>query len=467
MRTPRKYQSEAAARASYHNLYIAFQCGLGKTLTAVEACKRAKPHAKSKRVLIVVSPRVVLAQWKREIELQDPGVPVYLVTNEEPFAAIDMEDECYVVTYYEMLLDPEVWRFTLARTKWGVVVADEAHKLRNRDAKRTEKVKALLAERRIAMSGTPMDQSPAELWAVLNWLDKERFSSYWRFVGDYLNTITGFAGPEPGGVKAERRAELSALLREYMVFRSRAQVAPELPKKLVYVHRVDLPPAQRGLYRAVRQLKDVEVDIGTSEPLWISNVPTHITRLQQLAAWPGLLGRPDLPSGKMDWVAEYVANNPQETMVVFTRFRGTAIELHRRLNTAREGKRRMKAALVIGERKPELLDEFISGRGDVRVLVGTIDAMGTALDLPMASTAIFMEMHWSSIVMRQAADRIHRLTTTEPPNIIFLLASGTVDWLLYYALINKLTEVQMFEHMMKEDELNYDELAEQAASALD
>ena len=465
MREPRDYQREAAVTASERNYYIAFQCGLGKSLAAVEACKLAKRNGlvKRRRVLIVVSPKVALEQWRREIQVQDPGIPVYLVTNEDAFAAIDAEDESYVVSYYEMLLDKEAMRFTFLKLKWGVVVADEAHKVKNRDSQRYAALRLLDTERKICMSGTPYEQTVAELWAPLHWLDGQRFSSFWKFVERYVQTVPGFRAPEFVGVKPENKAELSALLRQYMMLRTRKQVGQNV-QKIVQVQRVTLGKQQRQLYNKVRRANDVVVDIGTDEDLWLSNAPTTGLRLLQLASWPGLLGRPDLPSAKLDWVLDYIANNPNEPMLLFTRFQDTAIELHRRIEAGVGLAKPISAGLVVGGRKPLRLNEVIGGK--VKYLVGTIAAVGTALDLPMLTTAIFVEMEWSSILMRQAADRIHRMTTVAPPNIIFLLAQQTVDWLPFIKLVEKLSDQQTFELMMHEPGDNYPDLGERAAEVL-
>jgi hypothetical protein len=443
MRKPRPYQYETAYLASKQNLYIAFQCGLGKTLTAIEAVKRYKltPQCTDRSVLVVVSPKVALEQWKREIEIQDPGVPVFLVTAERPYEAAFTPPECYVVTYYEALLDQEIYGTSLAGRQWGVIVADEAHKVKNKDARRTRALWKLHAHRRIAMSGTPFDKSPAELWSILHWFDKQRFSSFWQFVEKYIQQVPGYRATEFVGVKPEARDELATVLRSLMVMKTRKQVGQHV-KKIVSVQRVMLEPKQLELYRTVRNADDVLVDIGTAEPLLIANEPTMMTRLAQLAAWPGLLGRHDVPSAKFDWVLEYIINNPQEPMLLFTRFRESAIELHRRIEKVLE----RDAGLVIGGDEPVRLERVLSG--DVKYLVGTIAAVGTALDLPMLSTAVFVEFEWSSVLMRQAADRIHRMTTTVPPNIVFLVALKTIDGLMLRKFTKKLSDQQTFELML-------------------
>jgi len=322
-----------------------------------------------------------------------------------------------------------------------VIVADEAHKVKNRDARRTRALWKLHAHRRIAMSGTPFDKSPAELWSILHWFDKRRFSSFWQFVDSYIQQMPGYRATEFVGVKPEARDELASVLKQHMVVRTRKQVGQHV-QKIVSIQRVMLSKPQADLYRAVRNADDVIVDVGTDEPLLIANEITMMTRLTQLASWPGMIGRYDVESAKLDWTLEYIINNPKEPMLLFTRFRETAIELHRRIEKVLN----REAALVIGGQEPIGLNRVLDG--SVQYLVGTIAAVGTALDLPMLSTAVFVELEWSSVLMRQAADRIHRMTTTVPPNIVFLVALKTIDGLMLRKFTKKLSDQQTFELML-------------------
>jgi reverse gyrase len=101
----------------------------------------------------------------------------------------------------------------------------------------------------------------------------------------------------------------------------------------------------------------------------------------------------------------------------------------------------LNAACIVGGKAPYKLDEFLEGK--VRVLCGTIGAMGTALDMPMARTSIFVDTEWSSISMTQATQRMHRAGITEAKHLIYLEAVGTVDKLIRYAVKYKWTDAEL------------------------
>jgi hypothetical protein len=124
----------------------------------------------------------------------------------------------------------------------------------------------------------------------------------------------------------------------------------------------------------------------------------------------------------MRWVIEYVEDNPDEKIMIYSVFRATAKALAITLN----------APLVIGNQATPDLQ-----RTRPPLIVGTIAALGESHDLPWIDTAIFVDCEWSTTMMEQARDRMHRINITSPKHAIYLYHEDTVDELVFEALDNK------------------------------
>lgn len=418
--------------------YLGFACGLGKTVTVIEAIKRRRDLGlAADKILVVLSPKIALSQWARNVAMQDDDAATYLLPGVGELLGMKRMmrgDGClYVITHYETMKRAME---TLATYTWDVVIADEAHFIKNPDSDRTRAIKHIPAAHKIAMSGTPMDKSPAELWSVLNWLYPKEFTSYWRFVQHFVETQEGYEGrPTFVGTNPDHAAELGDLLRPIMTVKSKREAQPDMPELIVERVPLEMSASQKKLYRQVQKAKDILVDVGDQQ-LIISNTMTRITRMQQIASDPASLGLAG-DSSKLAFVLEYIRNNPKQQMLLFSRFRNVAIHVHQEAAKVARG----SAALVLGGDDPIGLELFLEGKA--QVLVGTIQAMGTAADLPMASVSIFMDCLHSSIQMDQAFDRIHRLGITEPKHAMLLESVGSIDRLISMSLQNKWSDKEL------------------------
>lgn len=431
IKTPYVFQEEAIEYGLTRNAYISLSCGLGKTITAIEIYKRMCAGGLTQPCLVVVSPKLAIYQWEQEIHAQHPEAEVVVLDylDAKPYAFGRTHGKpYYFVTYYEFVTANVDW---LKNMLWGIIVADEAHKINNRNAKRADAIKELETLRKVAMTGTPMQASPADLWSVLNWLYPTQFTSFWTWVEKYVavmpgkNDVKNFVGTKKGTI-----AKLGAELRPIMIRRTKKQVAKELPPQIESVVPIMMYPDQIDLYNRIKYADDILVDLGDGTDIVIAQAAQTLLRLQQVGSDPRLLGV-QLPSAKLDWVYEYVENNPNEQMLIFSRFRNIALAMAERL----------KSAMIVGGGRVSGVKEF--RKGDIKVLCGTIAAMGTALDFPMASTMIFVDTEHSSIQMSQAIDRIHRLGITESKHLIYLEAIGGVDRLIRDAVKYKWSQTQL------------------------
>lgn len=436
-RSPYSYQETAIIRGVKANTLIADDCGLGKTLTAVEI--GLTMQYRDSRPVLVVCTKKVREQWVEEVAIQSGGYKAMILTSIEQIDTMlssKNQCNCWYVIHYDLLVKAVKLSKPLSATMWLLVVADEAHKVKNRKAQRTLALKRLKAVRKIGLTATPMERSQADAWSLLNWLDSKQFSSYRRFYSEYVETDVNWLGYEV--IIGNKNPEgFSRVIAPYVIRRTKEDVAPHLPPKIITVIPIALEPAQSRVYTKVAKAKDILVEVEDKE-LLVSSVLSKITRLQQIASNPALLGL-STPSAKLLWLDDFL-EGCVEPVVIFTRYRETAIALHTKY----------ESDLVIGGMAETEVPASRFKSGEVDKVIGTIDSMAEGLNLQRANIAIFLDCSWSTIQMHQAIDRIHRINITCPKQIIYLTAKGTVDELIMESLTRKWSSIDLVYEYLKE-----------------
>lgn len=423
--------------ALHDNCLINLPCGVGKTLIAIEAGRALMKHSQAHRNLVIVWPKVTTEQWRRAIRRQDPDAQIEVWSNKTRYTDLDLDNPIWVIINCDYLAKVES---VLSNYKWATIICDEVHKFKNKDTQRTLALKKIEAYRKIGMSATLIEKSAADLWAPLNWIRPKQYTSYWRFFNKYVLVEEGYLGYQNVvGTKPEMIQDLADELRNVVYRRSRLQVAPDMPPMNLNRVPIELLPAQRKMYDKIRKAKDVEVDIGRDEAEIIMPGMGKFTWLHRLASDPMSLGV-DLPSAKVDWLQGYVDNNPEEQMVIFSRYRKVAERMAKLLD----------GALVLGGQPPQGLDEFLDGKK--QIMCGTIGAMGTGLDLPDVQTCVFMDSDWSTTNMDQAMRRIDRISNLSIKNAVFLEATKTVDQRVRKVLDGKINDQAMLNGFLEEDD---------------
>ena len=172
------------------------QMGLGKTYETIMAIENLGSDLN-----LIICPKFVRSSWRNELvkwlDLDPNEINIIEGTPKERLEA-SKGLKRYNIINYELLRnykDPAVIQLT--KTKWDTIVADEAHRLKNRKAKQTKGVKRLKSKYRFALTGTPIQNKPDDLWSILNWLDPFLSGkSFWRFVETFCNVEEGFFGKE-------------------------------------------------------------------------------------------------------------------------------------------------------------------------------------------------------------------------------------------------------------------------------
>ena len=440
------YQRAGAAWMSkYRHVINADDMGLGKTIqaiTAVDITPEALPA-------LVICPNTVKGVWAAELAKWTESTRGLVVsaTGQERVAEATANTHAYTILNWELLQDRIGLAPELRKVKWGTIIADEAHRMKNRKSQQAKALHKLRAPNQYALTGTPILNSPDELWSILHWLDPETWGSYWRFVDMYCETTAGYAGSRViTGVK--NADKLRFALRHVLMRRTKSQVADDLPEKLP-TQTIDAPltAAQRKLYADAENSMWIEVERELEKGpgptadaiesavregrvdrlrILVPNAGAQIARMRQITGSAALLGGKD-HSSKLDALVELVKDHADKQFVVFTHHRELAELAADRL--CRAFKDPAHAAFFHGDTDPtirgQLVDQFQAH--DLMVLCCTIMAGGQGITLTAADTAIFLELEWTPEYNRQAEDRIHRWGQKNRVSIIRILAPDTID----------------------------------------
>ena len=390
--------------------------GLGKTVEAI-----ATARVLDARNVLIVVPKIVAGQWRDQIKFWWPeradDVFIYGATDARKRKVA--KGSIVIINYEKLLNESNLNKFR--SFSWDVLIADEAHKIKNHRSKRTVALKAVPAVRKYALTGTPILNKPDDLWSILHFLDW-RYSgiSYWNFVNYFCEVEDGFWGRKVVGLtNVPSRLETLRKLLSIISVHNTLDVAQG---KTVETVRLEMTAPQRKLYKDMKNLVLEELP----ENAQIANGAVMTIRVVQATSWPGLFLGEDEPGPKFEWIAAMCEDNPDEKFVVFTRFEKSANALSEFLRT-----RDVRSVQLTGKLKDSDKEknkkEFIEGAA--RVLIGTIGAMGIGTDgLQYAShTAIFLERDWSPEIMKQCEDRLNRRGQQFKVNVYVLECEKSFD----------------------------------------
>jgi SNF2 family DNA or RNA helicase len=298
---------------------------------------------------------------------------------------------------------------------------DEAHFLRNYKSNQSKAIFQLgkHAKKRLALTGTPAVNKGDDLYGILHFLYPEKFPSYWQFVDRYFKTWDSPWGTrEINGYKREE--ELKEILDCISVQRKRSEVMKWVPAKQYQTIEVEMDAKQKKAY--VDMLTTFTVEEEGEVRADASTVLSQLTRLRQICLSPDLLNI-KAPSVKESFLLEWLEDNPNEQVIIFSNFSSYLKKLQQKLLH--------DARMIIGETPKEKRQEYVQRfqKGKLKVILANIEAAGVGLTLDAASVVIFLDRHYAPPMNQQAEDRI--VPTTENSNqnctIIDVVCKDSID----------------------------------------
>lgn len=445
--------------------------GLGKTAQAISALKAMHESGEDIFPILIICPNSIKRTWQDEFRIWWPDGPELQVVNgsaanrRKQLAA----DVGHIINWESVRLHSRIAGYGSIRLKacgkcggqenprpgeeykaevseakcelhsrelqaneYKTVIVDEAHRMKDPNAKQSRAVWSVLhsAKYLYALTGTPIADNVGDIWSILHGIDPKAFPVRSKFLDTFATTrLNFFGGYEVLGLKPETKEVFHRILDSYLRRTPKSIALPQLPPRLPVQYRyVEMGPKQAKQYKQMRDGMLTLLDSG--KPLAAADQLAKFTRLRQFALATGTEG-PDGkvmlvdPSCKVDDLAEFVKDNPKP-LVVAAEYRMPIDLAYKRLTEMG-----VKCGLITGaqtlDERHVTCQEFQAGRLDVVLM--TMKAGGVGLTLTAADTIYFLERSASRLVNSQAEDRVYRIGSEvhDAVRTVICLTEGTIE----------------------------------------
>ncbi len=393
---------------------LADDMGLGKTLQVISLLLWARRRGGEKRPSIVVAPTSLVYNWMAEIKRFAPEMKVVASEGNQAaraqtiaqLAAGDCDIDVYLTSYPLIRRDID----KLQNIQFRFAILDEAQYIKNAMSVGAGAVKQIRAKTRFALTGTPMENHPGELWSIFDFVLPGYLLSFAQFMHRF-----GMGGESD---------VLRRRIRPFLLRRLKGDVLKELPEKNEIQLMAEMTEEQRRVYQAsLLRLRPQLDTLGKNR----IEVLAAITELRQICGHPSLV----LPSyaassGKMDLLLDILPGSLEagHRALIFSQFTRMLRILQRRLEA--EG---IECMYLDGETPPrrriEMVDQFNGGKGQVFLI--SLKAGGSGLNLVGADTVIHFDPWWNPAAEDQATDRAHRIGQKHTVNVIRLITRGSIE----------------------------------------
>ena len=398
---------------------LADDMGLGKTVQVLAHVLGEREAGRLDRPCLVVAPVSVLGTWAQQAATFTPSLRVGLAHGPDRGATVDrLEHFDLVLTSYATLLRDDALR----EQQYHLVALDEAQAIKNPRAKIAAASRLLRTRQRLALTGTPIENSLLELWSIF------RFAAP-GLLGSQAQFGRAYARPAERGV-GDAVAGLRRRVAPFLLRRTKDAVLDELPPKTEVVRSVVLSPRERELYEAVRRVVSDEVrDALRRKGLGVSRIVVleALLRLRQICCDARLAPRVDDPpesSSKLDELMALLEPllASGHRVLVFSQFTKMLDLIAARLDAAQQ-----PYLMLTGRtrKRQPLVDRFQAK--EVPLMLVSLKAGGTGLNLTAADTVVLYDPWWNPAVEQQAIDRTHRIGQDRPVTVYRLVCEGSVE----------------------------------------
>ncbi|NMC29934.1 MAG: DEAD/DEAH box helicase [Pelolinea sp.] len=409
---------------------LADDMGLGKTMQALTALCLGYSETESCDHSLIIAPKSVLLHWEREIPRVFNFIRVYIYHGPNRNARFFKSSLPYIfiTTYETVLRDKEI----LAKIPFYYLILDEATRIKNPDTSRSQAIKALNAKHRLALTGTPVENRPAELWSLFDFLMKGHLGKYGTFVRVFENGIV--AGNQSTSQQLGRR------IKPFLLRRKKEEVAKDLPPKIEITEWVNLTQEQKDLYGSLQDsMKQLRSSLLRGENInYTKNILPVLTKLKQICDHPALVtgeidpieGRSEKFDSIIEKIEEIVDNNEQ--VIVFSYFLNMLSLFEKKAMEKKIPYIRIDGST---NNRQELIDQFNHGNAKVAFL--SLMAAGHGINLTAANHVIHADRWWNPAIEDQATDRVHRIGQKKNVFVYQILTTGTLEEKIDRLLVKK------------------------------
>lgn len=424
---------------------LADDMGLGKTLQAIALLTNL--HEKKKKKSMVIMPKSLIYNWENEIKRFSPKlkVGVYYGINRD-FSLLKKVD-IILTTYGTIRNDIE----NLLEQKFDLLVLDESQNIKNINSQTTKAVLLLNAKKRVALSGTPIENNLLELYSLFRFLNPEMFGSVQEFTNDYIVPIQKYSD-------TSTIEELRKKIYPFLLRRVKKEVLADLPDKIEKLVYVDMNDEHRRFYEERRKYYYSLLEKNTSSQGNFDKffVLQAINELRHIVSSPELESKKIISSKKevlIENVIEAIENNHK--VLVFVNYLSSIESI---CDSLKENK--IKYLKMTGQTKDRqnLVDKF-QNDSRYKVFVMTLKTGGVGLNLVSADTIFIYDPWWNTTVENQAIDRAYRLGQDKTVFAYKMIMRNTIE--------EKILKLQEIKNKLLDDLISEDNLSTKNLSKSD
>ena len=416
---------------------LADDMGLGKTLQAIALLSNL--HEEKKKKSMVIMPKSLIYNWENEIKKFAPKlkVGVYYGINRD-FSSLKKVD-VILTTYGTIRNDIE----NLLEHKFDLLILDESQNIKNINSQTTKAVLLLNAKKRVALSGTPIENNLLELYSLFRFLNPEMFGSVQRFTNSYILPIQKYSD-------TSTIEELKKKIYPFLLRRVKKEVLEDLPDKIEKLVYVDMNDEHRRFYEERRRYYYSLLEKNTSSQGNFDKffVLQAINELRHIVSSPELENKKIISSKKevlIENVIEAIENNHK--VLVFVNYLSSIESI---CDSLKENK--IKYLKMTGQTKDRqnLVDKF-QNDSRYKVFVMTLKTGGVGLNLVSADTIFIYDPWWNTTVENQAIDRAYRLGQDKTVFAYKMIMRNTIE--------EKILKLQEIKNKLLDDLISEDNLS--------
>jgi SNF2 family DNA or RNA helicase len=429
----RPYQKDGLSWLSFLHTYefsgiLADEMGLGKTVQTLALLQHLKDSRSKKftfdKPAMIVAPTSVITNWLHESARFSPKLKVLLLHGPQRKTKFkEIKDVDLVITSYALL---RIDRYELEKNTFSYIILDEAQNIKNPQAATTRAAKAIKSQFRLALSGTPTENRPVELWSIFDFLMPGYLGSY-DFFRNHIEKPILESGP---GVQVARF--LNTKTKPFILRRLKKDVEKDMPPKTESILRVPMTDSQKTIYAQIlEEVRPKVLEAVKARGVAGASVSilAALLRLRQVCNHPNSIEAfKDLPgydSGKLIALKELVleALEAGRKILLFSQFREMlAIIKHWLIENE------INHLYLDGQtsNRQELVDQF-NKDDSIQLFLMSLKAGGTGINLTGADTVIIYDPWWNPAVESQAVDRAHRIGQKKAVSVYRLVTEDSIE----------------------------------------
>lgn len=400
---------------------LADEMGLGKTIQTIYYIKQILKDNCDAKVLIVV-PTSLVYNWKHEFDMYGNEIKVNIVSGNKMVREnlLNLDASVYITSYGQLREDEELYKLK----NFHSMFIDEAQSIKNHGAAISKVVKGISAETKFALTGTPLENSPLELWSIFDYIMPGFLGNIDKFRNKYkINDFNDNTDKLLDGLNKQ--------ITPFILRRKKVDVTKELPEKIENNIYVELTDKQKKIYVAelekTKKLIDDLIKNGNGGKLAFLIFPL-LTKLRQICIDPKIIYENyDGGSNKIESLIYIIKENLMNNnkILMFTSFKEAMNIVANRLQE--EDIPFYTISGDVGSKERMMRVNEFNDRSSAAVFLIMLKAGGTGLNLASASTVIHLDLWWNPQAENQATDRAHRIGQKKNVEVVHIITKGTIE----------------------------------------